>query len=89
MKILNRVGQKNVVLNRDYYTKPQIREMLMKKEVCYFTKELNESYDFNDWDFEDLRVFLEKGNELKVVAFNDAYTTVLVKNGKQYFVSLD
>lgn len=89
MKVLNRVGQKNVVLNRDYYTKAQIREMLINKEVCYFTKELNESYDFNEWDFEELRVFLEKGNELKVVESYDAYTTVLVKNGKQYFVSLN
>lgn len=105
MKILKKAVQQNVTLNRDYYGLAEVEELFATGVLWYLKEgdERTHEYDFcghsfNEWssleldngDHErELRINLEKGDELKVVLDKYGhYTTVLVKDGKQYFVKL-
>ena len=88
MKVSSRAEQKNVILNKNYYTEYSIRKMLDNHEICYFDDDFNECYD---WYYSGKRlcVFLEKGDELRVELDGDSYRTVLIKaNGLKYFIIL-
>lgn len=93
MKVLKSTEQKNVRLDEGYYTGSQIREMLENKEICFFVEGLQECYDVSKyWNDEEqrLRIFLEKGDEIKV-ELNEYgfYINVLIKaNGNKYFIKL-
>ena len=88
MKVSSRAEQKNVILNKNYYTDYSIRNMLDNHEICYFDDDFDECYDYF-YGNEDLRIFLEKGDELKVELDGDSYRTVLIKaNGLKYFIIL-
>lgn len=93
MKVLKNATQKNVILNKDYYTDYKIRELLTNKEVCFFDDDFNENYDYTEYvrNFREpvLHIFLDKGDELKVEINDGIYTNVLVKsNGNKYFIIL-
>lgn len=102
MKVLKKAVQQNATINRDYYGLSEIEELFGLGVLWYF-KESNErtyEYDFCGHSFKEwlllrgncnreLRINLEKGDELKVVLDEFGhYTTVLVKDGKQYFIKL-
>ena len=93
MKIRKNVQQKNLILNKDYYTPTDIREMLLNKEITYFNGVTEECYEpIALYELEDtiLRIFTENLVELKVVVDDYGhYTNIAVgKNGKKYYVVL-
>ena len=92
MKVLKSANQKNVVLNKVYYNDYSIRTMLENREICFFDDDVNECYDYLKYrHYYDkcLRIFIEKGDELKVVLDDGIYTNVLIKeNGNKYYINL-
>lgn len=91
MKTSKRATQKNVLLNKDFYTIMDIKRMLNSKEICYFEDMIEESYDSEKRFLEDetFRIFLQDGDELKVVLDEDGmYRTALVRNGIIYHITL-
>lgn len=91
MKILKKAEQKNVILNREYYTDREIFDMLVNSEIFYFDRE-SKTVSYNECVFDDedvFRIFTDKLSEIKVVLDNGFYTNVAIgKNGKTYFVEL-
>ena len=88
MKVLNRTDQKNVTLSRYCYSDYSIRKMIDNREVCYLDEDFDECYDYF-YGNEDLIIFLEKGDEIKVVYFEGMYRNVLIKpDGRKYFIEL-
>lgn len=93
MKILKKAEQKNVTINKDYYTSYEINVMLAKHEICYFDKGFNNCYDaVSYWDIkeETFRIFTDDLSEIKVALDEyNCYTTVAIgKNGKIYYVNI-
>ena len=95
MKVLKKAAQKNILLNKDYYTLGQINKMLETKECFYFTPfDYEECYDFlHYYELEEIsiRIFLECIEEIKVVynkRFGNYETVAIGKNGKTYHVEL-
>lgn len=93
MKVLKNALQKNVILNKDFYTDYKIRELLNNKEICFFDDNFNENYDYTEYvrNFREpvLHLFLKQGDELKVEENLGYYTNVLIKNdGSKYFIIL-
>lgn len=82
MKPLKRAKQQNVALNTDYYTETEIVEMYNNSEIDY----LDESFDPNQ---KRPVIYTEDIKSLKVVLDEFGYyTTVAVKNNKEYFIKL-
>ena len=88
MKTLKKAEQKNVELNTSFYTSNEIDNMLLAHEIFYINKSFCICYSVDEYNHEPLRVNIETGSELKVVLNEGFYTTVLVQNGKEYFVAL-
>ena len=95
MKVLKKATQRNIILNKNYYTIWEIKEMLINKECCYFTEASHkESYDFEKYCYKQdrlLRIFTEDINEIKVVynkEFGNYETVAIGKNCKTYHVEL-
>lgn len=88
MKTLKKAEQKNVVLNMAFYTSDEVYNMLLAHEIFYINKSYDICYSVDEYNNEILRVNIETGSELKVVLDEGYYTTVLVQNGKKYFVEL-
>ena len=97
MKTLKKANQKNVHLNTYRYSESEIREMLANKEVWFYNKKEDRAYDYDFWGYdyekwasseEELRIGCEEA-ELKVVLDESGYyTTVLIRNGKTYYINL-
>ena len=88
MKVLSRVEQKNVTLSKYCYSDYSIRKMIDNHEIYYFDDDFDECYDYF-YGNEDLYIFLEKGDEIKVVYFEGIYRNVLIKpDGRQYLIEL-
>ena len=88
MKTLKKAEQKNVELNTSFYTSNEVYNMLVAHEIFYINKSFDICYSTAQYNNETLRINIEKGSELKVVLNDGYYTTVLVQNGKEYFVVL-
>lgn len=93
MKVQKKAQQHNVVLNQDYYTFFDIKDMIEKKEICFLDENLNEKHDLKDYVLnhhnESLIIFLDDGDEIKVALDEYGYyKPVLIKNGKKYFINL-
>ena len=88
MKTLKKAEQKNVELNTAFYTSNEVDNMLLAHEIFYINKSIDICYSVDEYNNEMLRVNIETGSELKVVLKDGYYTTVLVQNGKEYFVAL-
>lgn len=93
MKILKKAEQKNVTLNKEYYTASNINDMLSSKEIFYFSKNLNPIHDpISSWSINEMvfRLFTEDLTDLKVILDEyNCYTTAAIgKNGKTYFVNI-
>lgn len=93
MKVLKKANQQNVILNKDFYTEYKIKMLLEERKICFFNEDLNECYDYLTYSkfYEEpcLRLFLEKGDEIKVECVEGHYRNVLIKNNKEkYFVIL-
>ena len=93
MKILKKAKQKNVELDKDYYTIKDINEMLDSREICYFDTHINECHNhINYVDIFDepiFRIFTENLKEIKVILDGGYYHTVAIgKNDKIYHVVL-
>lgn len=93
MKVLKNATQKNVILDRDYYTTNQLCDMLHLEEIFYIDSEYNVSHNcmraFDDT--ECFRVSLNMVNELKVVynkEFENYETVAVMKNGEILHVIL-
>ena len=88
MKTLKKAEQKNAKLNKTFYTSEEIYNMLVAHEIFYINKSYEICYSVDEYNHETLRINLEQGNDLKVVLYYGFYTTVLLKNSKEYFVTL-
>ena len=94
MKVLKRAEQKNVLVNRDYYTIDEINCYLDAHIFFTFNEKFEASYEhITSYALEDrtVRLFLEDVNELKVIYNRELqwYTNVAVlNNGKNIYVEL-
>ena len=89
MKI-TKLQQGNVLLDTWYYTENTLMEMLKEHKVFYLDENHAISYDSSKYErlgFKpDLRIFWEKGNELKVAFVESCFVNILVKNNCNYYV---
>ena len=87
MKTLKSAKQKNVLVDCGWYTVDKINELLDKHILFTFDDDINESYEhINYSDIDNVRLFLNKVNELKVI-YNrelECYATVAVLNDGNY-----
>lgn len=81
----------NLLLNQFYYSERDLEIMFVERQIFYFDKNMEVSYNY--WDRERrtqkraLRVFVEEGDELEVVLCNGCFVNVLLKkDGCFYFV---
>lgn len=92
MKILKKAEQKNVRVNKDYYTLVQLNELL-NNNVFYFDDEYNSCKDPLDLvTVVDtvLRIYTEDINRLEVVLdeYGTYTTAAYMKNGNRIYVEL-
>ena len=92
MKVLKRAKQKNVLVDYGWYTVNEINELLDKHILFTLDDDFKESYEHvNYTDVKNVRLFLNKVKELKVI-YNrvmECYTTVAVlDNGNYIYVRL-
>ena len=87
MKVLKSATQKNVSVDGGWYTVDEINEFLDKHILFKFDDDFKESYEhINYSDIDNVRLFLNKVKELKVI-YNremECYTTVAVLNDDNY-----
>ena len=87
MKTLKSAKQKNVLVDRVWYTVNEINELLDKHILFTFDNDFNVCYEhINYCDIDNLRLSLNKVNELKVI-YNkeiECYATVAVLNDGNY-----
>ena len=94
MKVLKRAEQKNVLVNRDYYTIDEINYYLDKHTFFTFNEKIEVSYEhISSYALVDrtVRLFLEDVTELKVIYNKEfqCYTNVAVlNNGTNIYVEL-
>lgn len=96
MKVLKNAEQKNVILDNDFYSWEQLRDMLNAEIIWYFDSDLRVSREtsliyWNEYNEKEFRVFLEDVEELKVVYNKELgfYETIAVlKNGIKLHVKL-
>lgn len=87
MKVLKSATQKNVKVDVGWYTVNEINEFLDKHILFKFDDDFNESYEhINYSDIDDVRLFLNKVKELKVIYNREmkCYATVAVLNDDNY-----
>ena len=98
MKVKKSDTQKNVTLNTYYYTDSEIERMFANGEI-WFIKELDErenEYDFTSRSYKDwclnmgreLRINLDKGDEIEIIRKDGYFTPVAIHNSKMYFIEL-
>lgn len=89
MKTLKKANQKNVLLNKEYYTEEEIKRMIDYEGVWYLDDNYKCLRNYKDVDVMSLDLRIECENaELKVICKDGYYTNVMIKNGKEYFVEL-
>lgn len=92
MKVLKKANQKNVIVNKYYYNELDIKYMLIHSDIFYYDENIDNCYDYNDYDFEYqiYRIFTDDIKELKVVCDEEGFYTnvAILKNGKSIFVEL-
>lgn len=100
MKILKEATQKNVCLDKNYYTKLDIKYMLIHGECFWidFTKELDNGFFSSDVDIIDdydkfneveMRISTSYIKEIKVICEDGEYKVVAIgNNDKKYYVNL-
>lgn len=101
MKTLKKTAQKNVLLNRSFYTDQEIQELARFESVTLFDshmkqiemKDLEEELDKWWWNKDNLsiRVFLENTKEIKVIyhkEFESYETVVVMQDDSILFIEL-
>ena len=87
MKVLKNGKQKNVLVDYSWYTVNEINEYLDKRILFTLGDDFKESYEHVNYsDVKNVRLFLNKVNELKVI-YNremECYSTVAVLNDGNY-----
>ena len=87
MKVLKSAKQKNVLIDGGWYTVDEINELLDKHILFTLNIDFKISYEhINYSDIDNVRLFLNKVNELKVI-YNkemECYATVAVLNDGNY-----
>ena len=87
MKVLKSATQKNVSVDGGWYTVAEINEFLDKHILFKFDDDFGVSYEHINYpDIDDVRLFLNKVKELKVI-YNremECYATVAVLNDDNY-----
>ena len=87
MKVLKNATQKNVSVDGGWYTVEEINEFLDKHILFKFDDDFKESYEhINYSDIDNVRLFLNKVKELKVIYNREmgCYATVAVLNDDNY-----
>lgn len=75
MKILKKAEQKNFIVNKDFYTRWELEEMLNRGTIVNL--------------FDDYRIYACDCKEVKVICNEGFYTTVVITNsGEQIFVQI-
>lgn len=90
MKIAKRAQQKNFIINTDFYTSQQIKEMLQLKEIFFINTDFTISHSFDKWrklDCPELRIYTADLTDIKVALIDGYYQTIAVgKNAITYYV---
>ena len=87
MKILKSAKQKNVLVDGGWYTVNEINELLDKHILFTLDIDFRVSYEhINYSDIDNVRLFLNKVKELKVIYNHEmeCYSTVAVLNDDNY-----
>ncbi len=88
MKTLKKASQKNIKLNKSYYSENEIKTML-KNEVIFY---LNNNFEYSNlWenDAVEFRIATDNLKEIKVVLEDGYYTTVAIGlDNIKYYVNL-
>lgn len=96
MKVLKNAEQKNVILDNDFYSWQQLRDMLLQEKIWYFDSDLRTSYDssliyWNEYHEKEFRVYLDLVEEIKVV-YNKEWgfyeNVAILKDGTKLHVKL-
>lgn len=92
MKTRKNTTQKNIEVNKLFYTDKQLYSMLMLDKVFYFDNENNPSHrPLNYYDDITIRLPLSETKEIKVIYSEEFefYTTIAVTNtNEQIYVTL-
>lgn len=89
MKIARNAQQKNVVLDRDYYTDREICDMLGAGEIFFFLPGGRISHDPEEGLDREVRIFTDNLVDIKVVLEDGYYATVATdKAGRVHHVKL-
>ena len=87
MKVLKSGKQKNVLVDYSWYTVDEINEYLDKHIMFTFRDNFKEIYEHVNYsDVKNVRLFLNKVNELKVI-YNremECYSTIAILNDGNY-----
>lgn len=87
MKTLKNARQKNVLVDGAWYTVDKINELLDKHILFTFNVDFKASYEhINYSDINNVRLFLNEVNELKVIYNKEigCYATVAILNDGNY-----
>lgn len=75
MKILKRAEQKNFIVNKDFYTRWDLEELVNRGTIVIL--------------FDDYRIYASDCKEVKVICHEGFYTSVAITNsGEQIFIQL-
>ena len=91
MKTLKKASQKNVLLDKDFYTEDEIK-LLMDRGIVWNLDKDNDykcSFNYDNLNVMNLDLRIDCTNaELKVICKDGYYTNVLIKNDEIYYVLL-
>lgn len=91
MKPLKKAYQNNVEVNRDFYSRDELKDMIENRRAFYINRAFCPSNDLAYFDsYEDkVRLYLDDVSEIKVICHNGYYTNVaIIKTGEQVFITL-
>lgn len=96
MKIRKNAEQKNVILNRDYYTQNELEMLLETKEIFFINKNNRVSYDLSNMTYSEkddivFRISTSDLEEIKVIYNKEygSYETIAIGiNGLTYHINL-
>lgn len=92
MKVLKSAKQKSVMVCRSYYNDYDVEEMLRNKEIFYFNREYEVSYDITMSIFENEYRILTDDIDKMVVEYDKVFaiyvTVAYLKNGVRIVLNM-
>lgn len=89
MKIAKKSNQKNVILNKEYYTPQHVNSLLKQNRIFYFDKWMDDCYkEVTDIEFNalDFRIYTDTLKEIKVVLDKYGFYEVVAIDTNNYML---